>query len=139
MCHVVTRSTPRVLLIGHSARLRRRYAASLQRQGFCTLQACTAAEARRLAAELPPAAVVSDVQLACGESGLRLTRQLKQADGLRDVPVVILSGGLGHDREAAARAGCDRFLPDTVQPDALSRIVAGLIDRHTPLLGDPAR
>lgn len=135
----MTSLPPRVLLIGQSARLRRRYAASLQRQGFCTLQACSAAEARRLAAELPPSAVVSEAHLASGESGLQLTRQLKQDHGLRHVPVVILSGGLGHDREAAARAGCDRFLPDTVQPDALSRFVAALIHENHESSMNPER
>lgn len=120
---------PRILLIGDASG--ERYAHSLQRDGFCTLQARTAAEACRLAAELPLAAVVTDIALPCGESGLRLARLLKQDERLRRVPIVVLTGDVfTNDREAAARAGCDRFVPRSFVPDALSRVVAGLINRQ---------
>ena len=108
------------------------YAESFRRGGFCTLQASTASDGFRLAAELPPAAVVTDVRLSGDENGLQLTRRLKDDERMRRVPVIILTGYVfTHDREAAARAGCDLFVPKPCLPDALSRVVAGLIDRRS--------
>jgi len=106
------------------------YAESLRRFGFCTLQASSAADAYRMATELPPAAVITDMRLPGEEDGLRLTRRLKDDSRMCHVPVVILTGGVvTHDREAAAHAGCDLFLPKPCLPDILSKRVAGLIRR----------
>ena len=118
------------------------YAESFRRGGFCTLQASNASDGFRLAAELPPAAVVTDVRLCGEETGLQLTRRLKDDARMRGVPVVILTGYVfTHDREAAARAGGDLFVPKPCLPDALSRVVAGLIARRSepPLLANEAR
>lgn len=124
--------SPRVLLISDSADEREMYAESFRRGGFCTLQACSAADGFRLASELPPSAIVTDVRLAGDENGLELTRRLKQDERMRRVPVVILTGYVfTHDREAAARAGCDLFVPKPCLPDALSKVVAGLITRRS--------
>jgi CheY-like chemotaxis protein len=122
---------PRVLLISDSPDEREMYAESFRRKGFCTLQAASAADAFRLASELPPAAIVTDVRLAGEEDGLDLTRRFKQDEQTRRVPVVILTGYVfTHDREAAARAGCDVFVPKPCLPDALSSVVTGLIERR---------
>jgi DNA-binding response OmpR family regulator len=122
---------PRILLVADSPDEREMYAASFQRHGFCTLLAANATDAYRMAAELPPAAVVTDVRLAGSEDGLGLTRRLKQNAEMRGVPVVLLTGCVfTHDREAAARAGCDLFIPKPCLPDALSTVVAGLIQRR---------
>jgi two-component system cell cycle response regulator DivK len=120
---------PRILLISDSPEEREMYAASFQRDGYWTLQADSAEAGLRLAAELPPAAIVTDAQLAGAEGGLALSRRIRQDAALRRVPVVILTGYVfTHDREAAARAGCDRFVSKPCLPDALSKVVAGLLD-----------
>ena len=122
-------SNPRhVLLISDSDDEREMYAESLRRHGFCTLQASTAADAYRLVSELPPAAVVTDIRLSGAEDGLCLTTRLKHDERMKHVPIVILTGYVyAHDREAAARAGCDVFVPKPCLPDALSEVVAGLV------------
>jgi two-component system, cell cycle response regulator DivK len=123
-------SPRRVLLISDSEDEREMYAESLQRSGFCTLQASTAADAFRLASELPPAAIVTDVHLEGEEDGLHLTQRLKQDERMKGVPVVILTGYVyTRDREAAARAGCDRFVPKPCLPDALLEVVSTLVGR----------
>lgn len=120
--------SPRVLLVNDSSDEREMYAESLRRFGFCTLQASSAADAYRLATELPPAAVVTDVKLLGDEDGLRLTRRLKADQRMRDVRVVILTGYVfPHDRQAARAAGCDLFLSKPCLPDVLSERVAGLV------------
>ena len=106
------------------------YAESLCRNGFCALQASTAADAYRLVSELPPAAVVTDVYLSGEEDGLCLTNRLKHDERTRNVPVVILTGCVfPRDREAAERAGCDVFVPKPCLPDALSAVVVSLLER----------
>jgi two-component system cell cycle response regulator DivK len=123
---------PSVLLITDSPDERDMYADALRRCGFSTVQAQTAAEGYRLACERPPAAIVTDVRLAGPEDGLSLTRRLKRNEHMRRIPVVILTGYVfTHDREAAARAGCDLFVPKPCLPDALSQVVTGLIERRS--------
>ena len=120
----------RVLLVNDSADEREMYAESLRRFGFCTLQASSAADAYRMATELPPSAVVTDVKLMGEEDGLRLTRRLKDDSRMRHVPVVILTGYVFTRASAeAAEAGCDLFLPKPCLPDVLSMRVAGLLSR----------
>jgi two-component system, cell cycle response regulator DivK len=122
--------TRRILLISDSPDEREMYADALQRSGFCTLQASTAADGFRLASELPPAAIVTDVHLEGEEDGLHLTERLKHDERMKNVPVVILTGYVfTRDREAAARAGCDLFVPKPCLPDALSEVVSTLVDR----------
>jgi two-component system, OmpR family, phosphate regulon response regulator PhoB len=124
--------TPRVLLVTESNDEREMYAESFRRRGFCTLLASTAADAARLASELPPAAVITDAHLAGDEDGLTLARRFKGDDFLRGVPLVLLTPHVfNHDRDAAARAGCDLFVPKPCLPDVLTGLVAGLIQRHT--------
>jgi CheY-like chemotaxis protein len=123
---------PRVLLVNDSADERDMYADALRRDGLCALHAGDANEAYRLASEEGLAAVVTDVRLAGGEDGLRLTRRLKQDARTRAVPVVVLTGYVFiHNREAAARAGCDLFVPKPCLPDALSKVVVGLLARRS--------
>jgi CheY-like chemotaxis protein len=105
------------------------YAASLRRNGFCTLQAERAADGYRLATELHPVAIVSDLRLP-GEDGLALARRVKQGEGMPDTFLVLLTGSASSaEREAAAQAGCDLLLVKPCLPDVLSRTVAGLIAR----------
>jgi CheY-like chemotaxis protein len=125
-------STPRVLLVSDSQDEREMYAESLRRNGFCTLQADTAADGYRLAAELLPSAVVTDIRLAGYEDGLTLTRRIKTDDTIARVPVVVLTGDVFiRHRAAAQQAGCDVFLSKPCLPDALSKVVAGLLERRS--------
>ena len=120
--------TPRVLLVNDSVDEREMYAECFRRQGFCTLQASSATDAFKLASELPPAAIITDVRLSGEADGLALTRRLKEDERMRGVPVVVLTGFVfPHDQEAAAQAGCDAFVPKPCLPDALSAVVEELI------------
>ena len=57
-----------------------------------------------------------------------MIRWLKADGRLHDVPVVTVAGDtFNRQREAAARAGCDVFLPKPCLPDMLTNVVAGLI------------
>ena len=104
------------------------YAECFRGQGFCTLQAENAADAYRLASELNPDIVVTDLRLIGRIDGLELTRRLKGATATASVPVIVLSASeLQQDRAAATSAGCDLFLPKPCLPDELARAVASVL------------
>jgi CheY-like chemotaxis protein len=117
-----------VLLVDDAADERDMYAECLRRQGFCTLQAENAAEGFRLAAELAPDVVVTDIRLLGHADGLELTRRLKAAPQTAAMPVVVLSGSAyPQDRQAATHAGCDLFLSKPCLPDELAQALAGIL------------
>ena len=123
------RSMRKVLLVTDFRDEREMYAQWLRGQGYCTLQAASASDAFRLAAELAPDVVVTDVRLAGPEDGLGLTRRLKDGEPATRPRVVILTGyAFPRDREDAVRAGCDLFLTKPCLPDALATAVARLVD-----------
>jgi two-component system, cell cycle response regulator DivK len=137
---VMRSPTTRVLLVSDSPDEREMYAESFQRQGYCTLQASNACDGYRLAAELTPAVVITDIKLAGGEDGLGLTREIKRGELARRTRVIVLSGYVFQSHnDAAARAGCDLFLPKPCLPDALIEAVENLLERPLETGGRHAR
>jgi CheY-like chemotaxis protein len=122
----------RILLVDDSRDEREMYAEFLRYQGYATLQADTASDAYRLAAELHPDVVVTCVKLRGQEDGLELTRRIKGDDQMRQVPVVVLSGYVMQTHtDAAAQAGCDLFVAKPCLPDALSSAIDDLLRRES--------
>jgi CheY-like chemotaxis protein len=104
------------------------YAEWFRQHGCVTLQADSASDGYRLAVELSPDVAIVDVSLRGVESGLDLTRRLKQTGATAAVPVIILSGHVfPTDRKAARRAGCDMFVPKPCDPGMLARAVEQLM------------
>ena len=125
----ITRRLPsRILLVSDSPAERAIYAEAFHAKGYCTLQAATADDACRLAAELPPAAVIADVgQSVCGD-GVPLFRRLKQEFHLLTAPVVILAGRPRTDEPSRIEdVGCDLYVARRCRPDDLQRLVSDLI------------
>jgi two-component system cell cycle response regulator DivK len=118
----------RVLLVDDSVDEREMYAEFFRARGFCTLQAENADDGFRLAHELMPSVVITDLRLRGVSDGLGLTQRLKQDAGTRHAPVIVLSGQVYEtDVEAAQRAGCDRFLPKPCLPSTLAAAVDELL------------
>jgi CheY-like chemotaxis protein len=117
----------RVLLVNDSPDEREMYAEWFRQQGCCTLQAENARDAFRMAQELNPEVVITDVKLLGTEDGLTLTRRLKGSPTTHDVAVVVLSGYVFNtDDDAARRAGCDLVIHKPCLPDALAAAIDGL-------------
>jgi two-component system cell cycle response regulator DivK len=107
------------------------YAEWFRQQGCCALQAANAADAYRLAVELTPDVVITDVKLLGTEDGLTLTRRLKEDSHTKELAVVILSGYVfTTDDDAARRAGCDMVLHKPCLPDALGEAIEHVLPRH---------
>src|SRR5687767_13585695 len=96
------------------------YAEYFRGKGYCTLQAANARDGYRMAADLAPVVVITDVKLPGDEDGLGLTARLKRDGETRGAAVIVLTAGaLDTDRLAAVQAGCDRFITKPCTPDAL--------------------
>jgi DNA-binding response OmpR family regulator len=114
-----------VLLVEEEIDEREMYAQWFRRHGYCTLQAANAADGYRLASELSPDVVITDLRLVGAGDGLDLTRRLKQSSETATVPVVMLSASaIPEDRDAAISVGCDLFLLKPCLPDELARAVS---------------
>jgi two-component system, cell cycle response regulator DivK len=130
-----------VLLVEDAEDEREMYAESLRLRGYRTLQASTAPDAIRLATELLPIAVVTDIVLRGPADGFALTRTLKEDLRTQDTPVIVLTGRVFEaDREAARLAGCDLFLMKPCLPDELVKAVrrCAAVRRLARIRGRPA-
>src|SRR5688500_9714283 len=104
------------------------YAEWLRGSGICTLQAARAADAYRLAVELCPEILVTELSLPGDEDGLTLTRRVKANPATRDIRVVVLTAhSLDQDRASAVGAGCDLFLVKPYLPEDLTKAVNALL------------
>ncbi len=61
-------------------------------------------------------------------NGGELIAAMKQEEGLRDIPIIVLTGhDTDSERQAAQAAGCNRFLVKPVMRDELQRIIKKLL------------
>jgi CheY-like chemotaxis protein len=82
----------------------------LEREGYGVIQATSAEDALRLAAEQAPNLILMDVALP-GMDGLEATRRLKSREGTSRIPIVAITAqAMKQDAERAALAGCDGFI-----------------------------
>jgi len=117
-------SSVRVLLVEDSDDEREMYASYLQNSGYVTLQCRTADEALRMASELVPDVIVTDVAMPGEQDGFWLVTRLKGQAETRRIPVIVVTGHtFAVHRELAVRAGCQKFLPKPCPPDCLEREV----------------
>lgn len=124
---------PRVLVADDAQTTRSAMKGLLEEAGFEVVVAEDGAQALRLAAELVPAVVVTDVEMV-RVGGLELARRLKADPRLRSVPVVMVTSLESPEARAAGlAAGADAYLVKReVARDelvALLRRLAGAAER----------
>ncbi len=121
-----------ILVVEDDARLRDRLARYLTGEGFRVTSAPDAAEARARMRGISPDLLVLDVMMP-GESGLDLTRSLREEQG-HDLPVLMLTArGAPEDRIAGFEAGADDYLPKPFEPRELVLRIRALL-RRAPAL-----
>ena len=133
-----------ILVVEDDARLRERLARYLTGEGFRVTAAHDAAEARARMRGVSPDLLVLDVMMP-GESGLDLTRSLREEQG-HDLPVLMLTArGAPEDRIAGFEAGADDYLPKPFEPRELVLRIRALLRRApapmpvTPVAPGPVR
>jgi CheY-like chemotaxis protein len=101
---------------------------SLDRQGFATLTANSAARAMELCRTQRPAAVLLDLQLPDAD-GLDVCQELTDDPTFGSVPVIIISGAEDPDVLRKARAaGCQYYLRKPYDPNALLTLIRDALD-----------
>jgi CheY-like chemotaxis protein len=96
----------------------------LEREGYGVIQATSAEEGLRLAAEQSPNLILMDVALP-GMDGLEATRLLKSRETTSRIPVVALTAqAMKQDAERASLAGCDGFIVKPISTRAFLGEVA---------------
>jgi two-component system phosphate regulon response regulator OmpR len=129
-----------ILVVEDDARLRERLARYLTGEGFRVTAAPDAADARARMRGISPDLLVLDVMMP-GESGLDLTRSLREEQG-HDLPVLMLTArGAPEDRIAGFEAGADDYLPKPFEPRELVLRIRALLrraPRETTATPEPA-
>jgi CheY-like chemotaxis protein len=96
------------------------YALALPTMGLELVTAATAEEAFARTCELHPDVIVADIALP-GESGLELTRRLRQDARTKDTRIIVLTAHARASFEQQAyEARCDRFVEKPCLPDTLA-------------------
>src|SRR5690348_13662996 len=117
-----------ILVVEDDARLRDRLSRYLTSEGFRVTAAHDAADARARMRGISPDLMVLDVMMP-GESGLDLTRSLREEQG-HDLPVLLLTArGAPDDRIAGFEAGADDYLPKPFEPRELVLRIRALLRR----------
>jgi two-component system, cell cycle response regulator DivK len=123
-----------VVVVEDHADSREMYVHGLAMFGFRTAEAGDGQEAIRLAVELKPDVIVTDLSLP-GLDGCDLIGRLRADPATRGIPVIALTA---HADQASAlrahQAGCSAFLAKPCLPDALVAEVNRVLS-----LGNPER
>lgn len=121
---------PHLLIVDDDDRIRDLLKKFLLRQGFLVTAARDAAQARRLLAGLAFDLLVLDVMMP-GESGLELTRALRDPSGMAtQVPVILLTArSETRDRISGLEAGADDYLPKPFEPRELVLRINAILRR----------
>ncbi len=105
----------------------------LELRGFRTATALDGSEAWSKAVTNRPDLVLTNVGLPVMD-GFTLASRLRSDERTRGVPIVAVTGWVRKDLDARAReAGIERCLVKPVLPDALVRVIDGILDARRSL------
>lgn len=112
-----------VLIVEDSDLQLRIYEAIFRNMGVRTIRAGTRREALALARQQVPNLVIMDLNLPDG-TGIEATRELRQLEGLADVPIVAVTTRLGTTEESTLReAGFTDFLAKPIDITSFTAMV----------------
>ncbi|MBG8554123.1 hybrid sensor histidine kinase/response regulator transcription factor [Hymenobacter guriensis] len=116
-----------VLVVDDSAEVRAFVQETLASAGYRLLEAADGPEGVRMAREMVPSLIVSDVMMP-GFDGMELCRQLKADLATSHVPIVLLTARAeAADRLAGLETGADAYLPKPFDPRELRAQVRNLL------------
>ena len=126
------RMTPRVLLIEDGPNIAEAISFVLSRDGCEVMQFPGGIGAFEHIRTAMPDLVILDLMLP-GRSGLEILTDLRADPLTQTVPVMMLTAkGQGRDREAAERAGVNRFMTKPFANDAMRAAVRALTSDRAP-------
>jgi CheY-like chemotaxis protein len=120
---------PTVLVAEDDADIRLMMKMLLGMKGYRVIEARDGQETLDVACESRPDLILMDLQLP-RLNGFAVTRFLRQTDGLRGVPIIVVSG---HDpakhRNLALAAGCNAYVQKPIDFDTLDAMILDLLGR----------
>jgi two-component system cell cycle response regulator DivK len=100
----------------------------LQAHGYETLQTKDGREAMEMTEEYHPDLILMDIQLP-KISGLDITRQIKQKDDLKSIPVIAVTAfAMKGDEEKIMEGGCDGYISKPISVPTFLETVAGFLN-----------
>ncbi len=116
-----------ILVCDNEEVLRGLVRASLDGNGYTLVEARDGDEAVEQARLVQPDLILLDMMMP-GQSGLEVLGELRRDPELRGIPVIMLTARAQvTDRDAARRAGADRFLAKPFSPLELACVVKELL------------
>ena len=106
--------------------------ALLDAYGYIVLQATDGMEGLRLAREHRPDLILMDMQLP-DISGLEVTKQLKEDETLKSIPVVAVTAfAMVGDEERCRDGGCDGYISKPISISDLLQTIERFLDQPVP-------
>ncbi len=122
----------RILVVEDEQAVREMVCFALRQAGFDTVEAEDAVAARRVVADGTPDLVLMDWMLP-GTSGIEMTRELKQGDLTRELPVIMLTArGEEDDKVRGLECGADDYVTKPFSPRELIARIRALLRRLAP-------
>jgi len=117
----------KILLVDDHADIRRLIRMTLEFEDYEIYEAADGESALRVARQVRPDFVLTDVMMPGPVDGLEVCRRIKADPDLRDTHVMVVSArGQARDREAGMQAGADTYLVKPFSPlqliDSLSQL-----------------
>jgi CheY-like chemotaxis protein len=118
-----------ILVIEDNEKNRRLARDVLTYRGYKVVEAETAEDGLRLAAESPPDLVLMDIHLP-GMNGIDALGHLRAGEATRDVPVLAFTASvMPQDRHTITSAGFDGFLSKPIAIKEFGEVIAATIAR----------
>jgi CheY-like chemotaxis protein len=104
----------------------------LHATGYRVVEAETAEDGLRMAAEQPPALILMDIQLP-GLSGIEALKRLRADPTTRAIPVIaVTASAMTQDRRQILAAGFDGYQPKPISVKGLLQTVREMLSSRSP-------
>ena len=104
----------------------------LHASGYRVVEAETAEDGLRMAAEQPPALILMDIQLP-GMNGIEALRRLRADPATRAIPVIaVTASAMTQDRRQILAAGFDGYQPKPISVKGLLQTVREMLSSRSP-------
>ena len=127
-----------ILVVEDEPQIQELVAVNLEHAGHRVRRASTAGEAVTSIREELPDVVIVDWMLP-DESGLSLTRRLREDERTRGLPILMLTArAMEQDKISGLEAGADDYLTKPFSPKELAARIKAVLRRRAPQLADDA-
>jgi two-component system phosphate regulon response regulator PhoB len=125
-----------ILVVEDELQIQELVAVNLEHAGHRVRRAATAGEAETSIREELPDVLILDWMLP-DESGLSLTRRLRENERTRSLPILMLTArAMEQDKISGLEAGADDYLTKPFSPKELAARIKAVLRRRAPQLAD---